>query len=97
MPSTKDTFIYTIVDPENEGEETKLEVRFNGVGKPAGIMLNNFNLTMVDSQQLTEIAALFLAMSGGVVDYSSADELLEGYGLSGKRQATELSAALEGD
>ena len=89
-----DTFKFTIVDPETD-EESFLEIDFKGVGKAAFVRLNGSRTVQIDSQQLMEIAALFLAIAGDKVDFSSADDVLDGLQLKGRKQAKELYEALE--
>ena len=90
---------FTIVSPN--GKETRLYVTYDDVGGYEGIPATNAIIQLggepveIEPQQLTELAALFLAISGTQVDYSGADALLEGFSLKGKEAATKLAKALE--
>ena len=90
---------FTIVSPN--GEETRLYVTYDDIGGHDVIPATNVIIQLgdgkpveIEPQQLTELAALFLAVSGSQVDYSGADSLLEGFSLKGKLAATKLAEAL---
>jgi len=84
---------FTIINPDSS-EETPLFVEYNGIDEPVILQLGG-PAVVIDSQQLAELGALFLALAGTNVDYESADALLEGFELKGKEAAIRLSQALE--
>jgi hypothetical protein len=101
-----DSLFFTITQP-SDGHEVKLNVEYDDIGGHDGVEAGPVKITLssdrddydfsveVSPQQLTEIAALFLALAGTTVDYSGADALLEGYGLKGKQAAKKLASELE--
>ena len=96
-----ENLIFTVVDPESCGE-TQIHLDYENIGghddipaEPVKLRIGDESVT-IDRQQLTELAALLLALAGTVaVDYSGADSLLEGFGLKGKQAAQNLANALE--
>ena len=91
---------FTIVSPN--GDETRLNFAYDDVGGHEGVSATNVMIQLgdgkpveIEPQQLTELAALFLALAGNQNDYQSADVLLEGFSLKGKEAAKKLYKALE--
>ena len=100
MPEQNDFF--TVVDTES-GLRTKITFIYDDdIGGHDGIPSSPVKFEIgeemlrISPQQLTELAALFLALAGNTdIDYSSADALLDGFSLKGKSAAKKLAKALE--
>lgn len=67
-------YTFTVVDPETE-EETQVSL----VATPYGYNVAGVSL---DNQQLMELGVLLIALAGQEVDYNSAFEVLDGFGLA---------------
>lgn len=91
---------YTVVAPD-DSVEAILQFEYDDIGGYDGIPAAPVTIKLfgrsisVSRQQMAELGALFLALAGTEgIDYSSADELLDGYAIQGKEAATQLAEAL---
>jgi hypothetical protein len=76
-----ETLFFTVVNPyKPEQEDRVVFVQERTPHGPGPVHFALPNSLIVDNQQLAELGWLLIALAGKDVDYSSAAELLEGYG-----------------
>lgn len=88
----KDTLIFTVVDVvDDKDPPISIEDR-----NPDYVKLTVKDKTIhIQRQQLMELGALFLSLAGQDVDFDSAYELLDGYGIPDKNLIKAIKSLLD--
>ncbi len=71
-----ETIFFTVINPNNVQEETRLNIKINPEDKTFVI-----NGVAIDSQQLAELGMLFFALACKNADLDSCVELLDGFNI----------------
>jgi len=82
--------------------ETRINIEYEDIGGYDGVAASPVEIRIgaesftVEPQQLMELGALFIALSGVTgIDFESAESLLEGFALKGKEASKKLACAIE--